>query len=86
MWKFDPFLRALAVFGFNMDDIRQTWSRIQCSVLLFRGVDSRMEDPAKEGYIRAITDHRLINVPNAGHWLHHDQPEFFIEETRKFLL
>jgi pimeloyl-ACP methyl ester carboxylesterase len=84
-WKLIT-VRALAVFGFNMDDVRQTWSQIRCPVLLFRGVDSWTEDPAKEGHIRAIADHRLIHVPNAGHWLHHDQPDLFIEETRKFFL
>jgi pimeloyl-ACP methyl ester carboxylesterase len=85
-WKFDNFVRALTVFGFNMDDVRQTWTRIRCPVLLFRGADSWTEDPVREGYIRAIADHRLITVPNAGHWLHHDRPEFFIRESRKFLL
>jgi len=27
----------------------------------------------------------LINVPNAGHWLHHDQLELFLRETKEFL-
>ncbi|MGD0098848.1 MAG: alpha/beta hydrolase [Acidobacteriota bacterium] len=83
-WKFDNFVRAISPYAFNMDDAREIWNQIQCPVLLFRGLDSWTEDPHKEGRIRAIRDHRLINVPNAGHWLHHDQPAFFIEETRKF--
>ena len=84
IWKFDNFVRAISPYGFNMDDAREIWNQIKCPVLLYRGLNSWTEDPYKEGRIRAIPDHRLINVPNAGHWLHHDQPAFFIEETHKF--
>jgi len=83
-WKFDNFVRAIIPFGVNMDDAQEIWSRIQCPVLLFRGLDSWTEDPCKEGRFRAIPDHRLISVPNAGHWVHHDQPDYFIERTREF--
>lgn len=83
-WKFDNFIRAISPYSFNMDEAREIWSNIQCPVLIFRGLDSWVEDPAKEGHIGAIPNHRLISVPNAGHWVHHDQPEVFIEETRRF--
>jgi pimeloyl-ACP methyl ester carboxylesterase len=84
IWKFDNFVRAVSPYGFNMDDAREIWNQILCPVLLFRGLNSWTDDPYKEGRIRAIRDHRLVNVPDAGHWLHHDQPRLFIEETRKF--
>jgi len=84
IWKFDNFVRAFASYGFNTSDAREIWNQIQCPVLLFRGLDSWTEDPYKEGRIHAIHNHRLINVPKAGHWVHHDQPAVFIEETRRF--
>ncbi len=83
-WKFDNYVRALAVYGLNMDDVRQTWSQIRCPVLLFRGLDSWTQDPGKEGHIQSIPGYRLIEAPDAGHWLHHDQPEFFLEHARTF--
>ena len=85
IWKFDNYVRAISPYGFNLEDAREIWSQISCPVLLFRGLNSWTDDPYKEGRITAIPDHRLINVPDAGHWLHHDQPDFFIAETRKFL-
>jgi pimeloyl-ACP methyl ester carboxylesterase len=85
-WKFDNFVRAFSPYVFNMEDAREIWSQIECRVLLFWGQDSFTEDPLKAGNIHSIRNHRLINVPNAGHWLHHDQTSFFIEETRRFLL
>jgi pimeloyl-ACP methyl ester carboxylesterase len=84
-WKFDNFVRAISPYGFTMDEAPEIWSQITCPVLLFRGLDSWTEDPHKEGRFLAIPNHRLVNVPKAGHWVHHDQTEIFIEETRKFL-
>ena len=86
VWKFDNYVRAFSPYGFNMEDAQEIWRRITCPVLLFRGLDSWAVDPEKDGRIHAIPDYRLINVPDAGHWVHHDQPDIFIEETRKFLL
>jgi pimeloyl-ACP methyl ester carboxylesterase len=85
-WKFDNFVRAFSPYVFNMEDACEIWSQIACPVLLFWGEKSFTEDPLKTGHIRSIPHHRLIRVPNAGHWLHHDRTPFFIEETRKFLL
>jgi len=86
IWKFDNFVRAFSPYVFNMEEACEVWSQIECPVLLFRGLDSWTEDPMETGYIRSIRNHRLVNVPNAGHWLHHDQTEMFVKETRKFLL
>lgn len=84
-WKFDNFIRAISPYSFRMAEACEIWSNIQCPVLLFRGLDSWAADPVEEGHIKAIANHRLISVPNAGHWVHHDQPEIFIEETKRFL-
>jgi pimeloyl-ACP methyl ester carboxylesterase len=86
VWKFDNFVRAMPPYAFNMEESREIWSQIQCPVLLFRGLESFTEDPQKLGHIFSIPNHRLISVANAGHWVHHDQPDLFINETRKFLM
>lgn len=33
----------------------------------------------------AFRDARWVIVPEAGHWLHHDQPAIAIDETHAFL-
>jgi pimeloyl-ACP methyl ester carboxylesterase len=86
VWKFDNYVRAFSPYGFNMEDAQEIWRHITCPVLLFRGLDSWAVDPEKDGRIHAIPDYRLINVPNAGHWVHHDRPDIFIAETGKFLM
>jgi pimeloyl-ACP methyl ester carboxylesterase len=83
-WKFDNYVRAFSPYGFNMEDALELWHCISCPTLLFRGLESWTVDPEEDGRIHAIPNYRLINVPNAGHWVHHDQPEIFIEETSEF--
>jgi pimeloyl-ACP methyl ester carboxylesterase len=84
IWKFDNFVRALSPYAFDMGDAKEIWSQIKCPTLLFWGHDSFTENPRISGDINAIANHRLVDVANAGHWLHHDQPEFFIAEIRRF--
>jgi pimeloyl-ACP methyl ester carboxylesterase len=85
VWKFDPFVRAWPPYGFDSTQARTLLERIECPVLLFRGMDSWSSDPEKDGRAKALKNYRLINVPNAGHWLHHDQLDLFLRETKEFL-
>jgi pimeloyl-ACP methyl ester carboxylesterase len=85
LWKFDNYVRAASPYLFNMRDARELWGNITCPVLLFRGTESWASDPEKDGRATAFKSYRLINVPDAGHWVHHDQLETFLRETRRFL-
>lgn len=84
MWKFDNYVRALSPYGFNMEDAQEIWRQIVCPVLLFRGLESWAVDPEKDGRIHAIRDYSLVNVPGAGHWVHHDRLDVFVAETERF--
>jgi len=85
VWKFDPFVRGWAPYGFDVAQAGELHQRINCPVLLFRGMESWASDPEKDGRAKALKDYRLINVPDAGHWLHHDQLNLFLRETTTFL-
>jgi len=84
-WKFDPFMRGWPPYGFDSTQAGELHQRISCPVLLFRGMESWATDPEIDGRAKALKDYRLINVPDAGHWLHHDQLELFLRETKSFL-
>lgn len=84
-WKFDPYVRGFAPVRFRGDDVRSLWQRITCPTLLVRGEASWASDPVKDGRITSFQSARLLNVPNAGHWVHHDQLDVFLRETKKFL-
>ena len=85
LWKFDNYVRAASPYLFNMRDARELWQQITCPVLLLRGMDSWASDPEKDGRATAFRDYRLVNVPKAGHWVHHDQLDVFLRAVRGFL-
>ncbi len=85
LWKFDNYVRAESPYLFNSTDARSLWGQITCPVLLLRGMDSWAGDPEKDGRATAFRSHRLINVPKAGHWVHHDQLDVFLRSVREFL-
>jgi len=84
-WKFDNFARPFPPHGHHLEDMRDIYSQITCPALLFWGMESWAPDPEKDRRAAPIKNHRLVKVPNAGHWVHHDQLEIFLEETKKFL-
>jgi len=84
-WKFDNYVRAVSPYLFNAADAYGLWERITCPVLLFRGTESWASDPDKDGRAHHFRDWRLVNVPGAGHWVHHDQLDVFLRHTREFL-
>jgi pimeloyl-ACP methyl ester carboxylesterase len=84
-WKFDNYVRVFFPERYDMHEIRAAWARIECPTLLLRGAESWAGDPVKDGRITAFRNARLVNVPAAGHWVHHDQLEVFLREVRAFL-
>jgi pimeloyl-ACP methyl ester carboxylesterase len=84
-WKFDPYVRSFAPVRFRGADVRSLWERITCPTLLVRGEESWASDPVRDGRIEPFKNAQLLNVPRAGHWVHHDQLELFLREVRKFL-
>jgi pimeloyl-ACP methyl ester carboxylesterase len=85
-WKFDNHARwGGGVGGLTNDDQHRLWGCITAPVLLVRGVDSWASDPVVDGRIKHFRDARLVNVENAGHWVHHDQLDVFMRAVDGFL-
>src|SRR5262245_31854433 len=85
VWKFDNYARPFAPYGNNKEDFIQITGQITCPVLLFWGMESWATDPETDRRAQVIKNHRLVKVPKAGHWVHHDQLQVFLEETMRFL-
>ena len=54
-------------------------------MLLVYGKESWATNPAVDGRLRYFKDARVLGVEGAGHWVHHDRLELFLEEVRQFL-
>jgi pimeloyl-ACP methyl ester carboxylesterase len=84
-WKFDNYVRASSPYDFNTEDARAIWGRITCPTLLIRGADSRASDPERDGRASAFHHRQVVTIAKAGHWVHHDQLDAFLQVVDKFL-
>jgi pimeloyl-ACP methyl ester carboxylesterase len=85
-WKFDNRVRRFSPYGHNIDDQRAIYAEITCPVLLVWGHESWLPDPEIDDRAYAIGDRQVLKVEGAGHWVHHDRLDVFLEESKRFLL
>lgn len=85
VWKFDNYARVFSPYGHHIEDAIQIYGQITCPILFFWGPESFLPFPEKDARRLAIRNSQLVNVPNSGHWVHHDQLDLFLRETAVFL-
>ncbi|HEY7405761.1 MAG TPA: alpha/beta hydrolase [Candidatus Angelobacter sp.] len=85
VWKFDNYVRAFSPLIFNVEESTQLYGQITSPTLLFWGLESFAPVPENDPRVKAIRNCKLIKVEKAGHWVHHDQLELFLRETKGFL-
>jgi pimeloyl-ACP methyl ester carboxylesterase len=85
LWKFDNYARAISPYGHHISDAVELFGRITCPILVFWGLESFLPVPEDDPRFQAIAHRRLIKVPTAGHWVHHDQLQLFLRESTTFL-
>ena len=83
-WKFDNFTRAHSPYEFNMEDARDIWNQIRCPILIIWGAESWSRRMG-EVDLSPFHDCRSVVVPDAGHWVHHDQFEAVVREIEAFI-
>jgi len=84
-WKFDNDARPLFPQRLDREARARTWRRITCPTLLVHGSESWHGDPGADGRADHIADATVVGFEDAGHWVHHDQLEGFLEASRAFL-
>jgi len=72
-------------YGMPQTEIDQLWARIACPTLLVYGKESRAANPQTDGRLRHFRHARVVSFDGAGHWVHHDQLEGFLDLVRGFL-
>jgi pimeloyl-ACP methyl ester carboxylesterase len=84
-WKFDNYTHAWPAFRIPQDDVIRLWQRIRCPVLLINGADGFAHRIGQDDTARHFSDVRVVDVPDAGHWVHHDQLEAVSDVVSEFL-
>jgi pimeloyl-ACP methyl ester carboxylesterase len=85
LWKFDNYLRAISPYGHHLEDAVELFGQIACPILMFWGLESFLPVPESDPRFLAIRNRRLVKVPHAGHWVHHDQLDLFLKKSASFL-
>jgi pimeloyl-ACP methyl ester carboxylesterase len=84
-WKFDNYVRSDRPYGMTQDETQALWQRITCPALLVYGKESWASNPEADGRIKFFKDARVVSFEGAGHWVHHDRLDGFLELVREFL-
>jgi pimeloyl-ACP methyl ester carboxylesterase len=84
-WKFDNYVRAWQPYDMTQDDIERLWTRIACPTLLVYGKESWASNPRDDGRIAKFGNAKVVSFDNAGHWVHHDRLDAFVETVRAFI-
>ena len=84
-WKFDNYVRGFSPVDLTLDEQRSLWSRIACPTLLVYGKESWASNPQEDGRLRHFANARVVSFERAGHWVHHDRLDAFLDLLRGFL-
>jgi pimeloyl-ACP methyl ester carboxylesterase len=86
VWKFDPLHRTTAPQPFYSGQAMQFYRRIACPVLIVRGKKSRQTArPDMKERLEAIANRTLVEIEQAGHMIHHDNPGGLASAVLHFL-
>ena len=84
-WKFDNYVRVNAPYDMTYPDIEHLWARITCPTLLIYGKESWASNPERDGRIRHFKTAKVVEFDDAGHWVHHDRLNAFVDTVRAFI-
>ena len=84
-WKFDNYVRVWPPYDMTRGAIAELWARIECPTLLVYGTESWASNPAADGRLAAFRTASVVRIEGAGHWVHHDKLEVFLDHVIKFL-
>ena len=84
-WKFDNYVRAFAPIGLSPEETWKIYARINSPTLLIHGAESWASNPQEDGRAKVFDNSTVAGIDGAGHWVHHDQLEQFLEVVKEFL-
>jgi pimeloyl-ACP methyl ester carboxylesterase len=84
-WKFDNYVRVWPPYDMTQEDVALLWSRIACPTLLVYGKESWASNPLEDGRAKHFKNAEVVAFERAGHWVHHDRLDAFLEKLRAFL-
>jgi pimeloyl-ACP methyl ester carboxylesterase len=87
-WKSDPRFQAAVPSDFDVEMLEVEMRMVRCPVLVLMGTEpdawrdlTPEEEDERAGWLRTT----VVRVPDAGHYVHLEQPEVVVGHLRRFL-
>lgn len=84
-WKFDNYTHAFAPNRMPVEDMVEIWKNIQCPTLCLNAKEGFGHRTGQDGTLAHFAEGRMVDIADAGHWVHHDQLEAVVTEVQSFL-
>lgn len=84
-WKYDNYTHAYPAYRIPVEETTALWQAIDCPTLLLNATDGFPHRTGQDGTLEHFRQGEVIEVENAGHWVHHDQLDEVVLATKKFL-
>ena len=84
-WKFDNYVRVWPPYDMTPLEVEQLWMLISCPTMLVYGKESWASNPQEDGRVRHFRTAQVVSVDRAGHWVHHDRLDAFLDLVRGFV-
>ncbi len=85
-WRFSKDAILKAVWAGRSKDRWAEWQGLKMPTLLIRGADSdELDSSTYNQMLSRQPQAKGVEIPNAGHWVHYDQPAAFSQAIRDFL-
>ena len=84
-WKFDNYVRAWPPYDMTYEAIESLWAQIACPTLLVYGKESWASNPENDGRLKHFKTAKVVEFDRAGHWVHHDRLDAFVDTVRSFI-
>jgi len=86
IWKFDNYTRLSPAPEYDMAQTEAAWRQVKTPVLFLGGVESwSLRFPGREVMADWVPGAQKHVFEEAGHWVHHDQLQPFLQVVRAFL-
>ena len=83
-WKFDNYTHGPSATRVSREHSVALWEAIECPVLCINSVEGFGHRIGQNGTLAHFQRGELIDIPNAGHWTHHDQLDSVVEASAGF--
>ncbi len=84
-WKYDNYTHAFPAYRVPPEETTAIWEDIDCPTLLINAADGFDHRTGQNDTLKHFRQGTLVDIADAGHWVHHDQLDAVVLATQNFL-